>query len=128
MVLHSRHPSCPTTRHFEDGAAWITSHGGASSARRRRRRLKGGGMRRELASALLCACVTLPVSAADGVSASFGQGARNNVLDAYRVGMQWDWQRQWLGSLPIHVSGYWDLSAVMFENDAAAPPGDDSEE
>jgi lipid A 3-O-deacylase len=85
-------------------------------------------MRRELASALVCTCAAFPVSGADGVSASFGQGARNNVLDAYRVAVQWTWQRSWLASAPVHLSGYWDLSVAMFENDADPPPGDDSEE
>ena len=85
-------------------------------------------MRRVLASALMCACVTLPVCAVDGVSASYGEGARDNVLDAYRIAMQWDWDRRWLETSPIHLTGYWDLSGAMFENDADARAGDDSEE
>jgi lipid A 3-O-deacylase len=77
---------------------------------------------------LLC-CVTTPVLAADGVSASFGQGARDNVLDAYRIAAQWDWDRDWFASAPVRITGYWDLSVAMFENDSEAQqPHDDSEE
>src|SRR5262245_48202336 len=84
-------------------------------------------MRRTLASVLLWVCAT-PVLAADGVSASLGQGARDNVLDAYRIALQWDWNREWFASAPIRIGGYWDLSVAMFENDSAAQPDDDSDE
>jgi len=56
-------------------------------------------------------------TAADGVSASVGEGARDNVLDAYRGALQWVWARQWLANDLFRVVGYWDVSVASFEAD-----------
>jgi lipid A 3-O-deacylase len=82
-------------------------------------------MRRRLATSIACLSIaTVPALGADGLSASFGEGARNNVLDAYRVGIQWNWDARWFASSLGWITGYWDVSVAMFDNDSGLPNDD----
>ncbi len=65
---------------------------------------------------LLCLTST-PALALDGVSLGVGSGETD--LYAYRVAVQWPWQRRWLESGGWFVGGYWELSLSYWENDQA---------
>ena len=54
-------------------------------------------------------------AAIDGVSLELGQGDGANMG---RVGLQWDWNKQWLKGDQWHVGGYWDLSLGHWTRDA----------
>lgn len=45
------------------------------------------------------------VFAVDSASAEFGTGNSTKVV---RLGLQWDWNKQWLQSNGTHVGGYWE--------------------
>lgn len=85
-------------------------------------------MRRQLLiAAVFALAMTGPSTwAVDGASASIGEGARNNVLDTYRLAARWQWDRRWFEGSLCHVAPYWDVSAAMFENDVDAAAGDDA--
>jgi hypothetical protein len=68
------------------------------------------------------ACVALfswflagPAAAVDGVSFELGQG---DSADMGRVGLQWNYDKQWLRGDRWHVGGYWDLSLGHWRRDA----------
>jgi len=44
--------------------------------------------------------------AIDGMSVEAGSGT--NSVDLWRIGAQWNWQKQWLRGPEWHVGGYWD--------------------
>ena len=46
--------------------------------------------------------------AIDSGSLEFANGNRTQIA---RIGVQWDWQRQWWKSDTMQLGGYWDLSA-----------------
>ncbi len=72
---------------------------------------------------LRMACVALlggllvsgSAAAVDGVSFELGQG---DGADMGRVGLQWNWNKQWLKGDQWHVGGYWDLSLGHWKRDA----------
>lgn len=45
--------------------------------------------------------------AADSTSIEFGSGNKTKMV---RLGMQWNWDRQWWRSNGTHLGGYWDLN------------------
>lgn len=45
--------------------------------------------------------------AADSISLEFGGGNKTKMA---RLGVQWNWDRQWWRSNGTHLGGYWDLS------------------
>src|SRR5579859_1105390 len=57
------------------------------------------------ALASLCVLAT-PARAIDGMSVEAGSG--NNSVDLWRIGAQWNWQKQWFRGPEWHVGGYWD--------------------
>jgi len=66
-------------------------------------------MKKNFAAAVFAfACAfALPAHAVDGVSVEAGSGTES--VDLWRVGAQWNWQKQWLKGNEWHVGGYWDL-------------------
>lgn len=63
--------------------------------------------------ALACALVALPLSATAVESASFefGSGDKTKMV---RLGLQWNWEKQWWKSNGTHIGGYWNLSAALW--------------
>ncbi len=59
----------------------------------------------------LCAGLLLTICTAshaiDSASLEFGSG---NKTDLARLGIQWNWDRQWWKSNGSHLGGYWDLT------------------
>lgn len=49
--------------------------------------------------------------AVDGVSFEAGTGKK---VDLARVGLQWDWDKQWFQSNGTFIGGYWDLTAEQW--------------
>jgi lipid A 3-O-deacylase len=57
------------------------------------------------AAMLLSLC--LPSHAASSASLELGTGNKTKVV---RLGVQWNWDRQWRKSNGTHIGGYWDLT------------------
>jgi lipid A 3-O-deacylase len=56
----------------------------------------------------------LPASfAVDSASLEFGTGNKTRMA---RVGVQWDWERQWWRSNGTHLGGYWDLTLAHWQS------------
>ena len=51
--------------------------------------------------------ISLPAHAVDGVSFEVGAGEH---VQLYRIGLQWDWNKDWLSTGGMHLNGYWDLN------------------
>lgn len=49
--------------------------------------------------------------AADGISIETGTGGN---VDLARVGVQWDWDKQWFKSDGSYIGGYWDITAQQW--------------
>lgn len=49
--------------------------------------------------------------AVDGVSFEAGEGEK---VDLARVGVQWNWDKQWFKSNHSYIGGYWDLTAQQW--------------
>jgi len=64
---------------------------------------------------LAFACTS--AQAVDGVSVEVGYDGG----DMARVGMQWDWNRQWFQGAAWHVGAYWDLTIGRWRRNW--PPG-----
>jgi lipid A 3-O-deacylase len=72
-------------------------------------------------------CLSLPVGAVDGISFEFGKGDGDaNGVDMGRVGLQWDWSKQWLKSDNWHLGGYWDLSLGYWRHNGVLPGQNDN--
>ena len=58
------------------------------------------------------------VCAADGISFEVGRTASSQDADVnlYRIGMQWDWKKQWLNTGNWSLGGYWDLGLGYWDN------------
>ncbi|GGC80240.1 acyloxyacyl hydrolase [Undibacterium terreum] len=52
---------------------------------------------------------------ADSVSGEFGTGNKSKLA---RVGLQYDWGKQWLQYNGMHVGGYWDVTLAQWHNTA----------
>ncbi len=52
-------------------------------------------------------CVAMGVKAADSASFEFGTGNKSQLT---RLGMQWNWERQWFKSNGMHLGAYWDAT------------------
>lgn len=64
--------------------------------------------------------IFFPVSgwAVDGVSLEAGRGDSTNMG---RIGLQWNWNKQWLKGDQWHVGGYWDLTLGHWRRDDVLP-------
>src|SRR5688500_7981746 len=49
--------------------------------------------------------------AIDSASVEYATGNRTEIA---RVGLQWEWQRQWRKVNGRHIGGYWDLTAAQW--------------
>lgn len=56
--------------------------------------------------------------AVDGVALELGSG---NATDMGRVGLQWNWNKQWFKGDQWHVGGFWDLSLGHWHRDGVLP-------
>ena len=59
------------------------------------------------AGLLLALLTSSPAWALSGMSVELGA---NEGVDMGRVGLQWDWNRQWFRGSDWHLGGYWDVS------------------
>lgn len=55
------------------------------------------------------------------LSASYGEGARGQLHDAARFGIQRRWQARWWQTSWAHFTGYWDLSVADFDASDLSP-------
>jgi lipid A 3-O-deacylase len=57
-----------------------------------------------------------------GVSFEYGDSDSANAdVKLYRVGLQWDWKKQWFSTGNWSLGGYWDLSLGYWDNRTIAP-------
>ena len=61
-------------------------------------------------------------SALDSVSIEGGHG---DGIDVGRVGMQWDWNKQWFEAHGWHLGGYWDAQAGVLHGRSGGPVNND---
>ena len=61
-------------------------------------------------------------SAIDSVSIEGGHG---EGVDVGRVGLQWDWGKQWFAAHGWHLGGYWDASAGVLHGRSGGPVNND---
>ncbi len=54
-----------------------------------------------------------PLYAVDAVSLEYGKGA-NESAELVRVGLEWDWKRQWFDEGDWLVTGFWEASAASW--------------
>jgi len=67
--------------------------------------MKKRKLRAVLATAICC--FAIPAAAVDGVSLEAGRGEENT--DSWRLGVHWDWDRQWFADRAWRLSGSWEL-------------------
>jgi lipid A 3-O-deacylase len=60
--------------------------------------------------------------AVDSMSLEGGHGER---VDVARVGLQWDWNKQWFPAYGWHLGGYWDVSAGILHGRSGSPVNND---
>ncbi len=57
------------------------------------------------------------VGAVDGMSLEIGKSHSSNAdVKLYRMGLQWDWGKQWFDTGNWHLGGYWDLNLGYWDN------------
>jgi len=61
-------------------------------------------------------------SAVDSVSIEGGHG---EGVDVGRVGLQWNWDKQWFAAHGWHLGGYWDASAGVLHGRSGGPVNND---
>ncbi len=64
-----------------------------------------------LLGAALALLMSQSASAADSASAEFATGNKTKMA---RIGLQWDWNKQWMQSNGTHVGGYWDATLAQW--------------
>jgi len=72
-------------------------------------------MKRLLLAALLC-LFTLPAYAIDAISFMYGWDGEPDNINGGRVGLQWDWDREWLPLGSWHLNGYFELNGVYWRS------------
>ena len=77
---------------------------------------------RQILSVLFLAGVSFSAGAIDSVSIEAGHGER---VDVARVGLQWDWNKQWFAARGWHLGGYWDASAGVLHGRSGGPVNND---
>ena len=77
---------------------------------------------RQILSVLFLAGVSFSAGAIDSVSIEAGHGER---VDVARVGLQWDWDKQWFAAHGWHLGGYWDASVGVLHGRSASPINND---
>jgi hypothetical protein len=55
------------------------------------------------------------VFGADSVSGEFGTGNKTKMV---RLGLQWDWKKEWFKSNGTHLGGYWDATIAGWQENA----------
>lgn len=73
---------------------------------------------RLICAGLLASCSQMGF-AVDSITIGYAGGEPNN-LTGVRVGVQWDWHKQWLKTENWSLGGYWDLSASHFWTNGGA--------
>ncbi|WP_238936473.1 acyloxyacyl hydrolase [Pseudomonas typographi] len=71
-----------------------------------------------MAGAALGAALLGPAQAAE-VSGAVGVTGQGDMT--YRLGLGWNWDKQWLQSTTGHLTGYWDLGYTYWEGGDQAP-------
>jgi len=77
---------------------------------------------RVLLAGLTCLGLSAPACAIDGVAFELGSG---DGADMGRIGVQWDWNKQWFKGDNWHLGGYWDLSVGHWRRSDVLPGQND---
>lgn len=77
---------------------------------------------RQILCVLFLAGVSFSAAAIDSVSIEAGHG---EGVDVARIGLQWDWDKQWFAARGWHLGGYWDASAGVLHGRSASPINND---
>lgn len=56
---------------------------------------------------------------------SVAAGSSSDNSNAWRIAATKPWQRRWLDGGSAHLTGYWEASVALFENDVRHVPADD---
>ncbi|SNT27055.1 Lipid A 3-O-deacylase (PagL) [Noviherbaspirillum humi] len=61
--------------------------------------------------AVLLTLYPVAASAVDSASLEFGTGNKTQMA---RLGVQWQWDKQWFKTNGMHLGGYWDLTLAQW--------------
>lgn len=78
-------------------------------------------MKTRLATTLAAAVLAFAgANLAHAAQVSGAVGATGQGDMTYRIGLSWDWDKQWLQSSTGHLTGYWDAAYTYWEGGEAS--------